>query len=147
LELKLVQKLNDSQVFQLMDLYQHAWWTKERTIEDVREMLLHTDFIFGFITPDNEELVGFARVLSDWTYFALIFDVIVAPEYRRIGFGDQIIEAVKKHPIVAQVQNIELCCLDDMKPFYKRHGFSEGSGRMLIKQKRNVQPANQPGKG
>jgi predicted GNAT family N-acyltransferase len=135
-KLKLVQELNDSQVFQLMDLYQHAWWAKERTIEDVREMLLHTDFIFGFISPDNGELVAFARVLSDWTYFALIFDVIVAPEYRYKGFGDQVIETVKKHPIVAQVQNIELCCLDDMKPFYKRHGFSEGTGRMQIKQKK-----------
>lgn len=142
MKLKLVRELNDSQVFQLMDLYQHAWWAKERTIEDVREMLLHTDFIFGFISPDNGELVAFARVLSDWTYFALIFDVIVAPEYRHKGFGDQVVETVKKHPIVAQVQNIELCCLDDMKPFYKRHGFSEGTGRMQIKQKKINNPIN-----
>jgi hypothetical protein len=67
MELKLVHELNDSQVLQLMSLYQHAWWSKERTIEDVREMLLHTDLVFGFISLDNRELVAFARVLSDYT--------------------------------------------------------------------------------
>ena len=140
MELEVVHELSNAQIMQLMDLYRHARWTKERTVDDVREMLGHTDFIFGFIPRGGGELVAFARVLSDWTYFAIIFDVIVAPVYRGKGIGAQVVETVKKHPVVNQVQNIELCCLEEMKPFYRQCGFSEATGRMQIKQKGSVQP-------
>lgn len=135
MELEPIHELNDAQILQLVDLYKTTWWAEDRTLENVREMLAHTDFVFGFVRPENETLVAFARVLSDWTYFAFIFDVIVAPEYRRMGIGSRVVDSVKKHPIIAKVQNIELCCLEEMKAFYKRHGFSEGSGRMQIKHK------------
>ena len=35
---------------------------------DVRRMLEHSDFLFAYATPDNERLIGFARVLSDRVY-------------------------------------------------------------------------------
>ena len=136
MELEVVHELSDAQVVQLMDLYRNAWWAEDRTLEDVREMLAHTNFIFGFLSPNHGDLLAFARVLSDWTYFALIFDVIVRPEYRRKGIGSQVVKTVMKHPVITQVQNVELCCLEEMKPFYKRHGFSEGTGRMQMKRKR-----------
>lgn len=139
MELEIIHGLDDDQVNRLMELYQGAWWATDRTISDVREMLAHTDIIFGFTEPETGNLVAFARVLTDYVYFALIFDVIVAAEHRHKGIGTYVIETVRKHPLISQIQNLELCCREEMKPFYRRCGFSEGTGRMQIRQPRNVQ--------
>jgi N-acetylglutamate synthase-like GNAT family acetyltransferase len=139
MQLHTVHKLDDAQVLQLMDLYRHAWWAKERTLDDVREMLRHTDLVFGFVAAETNELVAFARVLSDWVYFAIVFDVVVAPVHRRKGIGTHVVETIKSHPAVTQVENIELCCLDETKPFYRQCGFSEATGRMRIKREKSIQ--------
>ncbi|WP_417714868.1 GNAT family N-acetyltransferase [Pseudoalteromonas obscura] len=54
------------------------------------------------------ELVGFARVLSDFIYKAVIFDVIVAPDERGKGLGITLMELIKHHPKLNKVLHFEL---------------------------------------
>lgn len=135
-DLDCVHRLTEAQILQLMELYRRGWWSRDRKIVDVRSMLQHTDLIFGFVNPGSKDLVAFARVLSDQVYFALVLDVIVAPEYRNMGIGRALIETIKTHPILSQVEYLELCCPDDLKPFYRACGFSEVPGRMQIKRQK-----------
>ncbi len=48
-------------------------------------MLQNSTFVFG-IVKDNK-LVAFCRVLSDFVYKAIIFDVIVDKNYRGESIG------------------------------------------------------------
>ena len=48
-------------------------------------MLAHTTFTFGLVDDSNDQLVTFTRVLSDGIFKAIIFDVIVSPQYRGTG--------------------------------------------------------------
>lgn len=129
-----VDGLAERHVHDLQALYLREWWTKSRSLADVRRMLLNCDLVFGLCDPSDNRLVAFARVLTDGTFKALIFDVIVSPEVRGHGLGRQLMESVIRHPQLKDVKHLELYCLPDMVPFYEAFGFStEVSGVQLMR--------------
>ena len=106
----------------LFELYKHEWWTSGRLQKDVVKAFDNSDvFIAGF-TPTNE-LAGFARVLSDFTFKAFIFDLIVNPNFRGQHVGKKILDQITSHKKLSAVQNYELYCPDHIAPFYEKYGF------------------------
>lgn len=116
--------LTDSQVHDLVQLYHLEWWTRGRQDSDVRQMLQHSDVIVAISEKASGRLVGFARVLTDFVYKALVFDVIVDAGYRSQGLGRMLMDAVVNHPRLRPVMHLELYCLPEMVPFYERWGFT-----------------------
>ena len=113
--------------------YCGEWWTKERCFEDVTHMLAHCDLLqFGF---DGEgRIAGFARVLSDFTFKAMIFDVIVAEQHRGQGLGQALVERILNHEKLKRVKSFELYCPDRLVPFYEKLGFVKGTSSLLFRQ-------------
>jgi len=130
-----ISSLSDSQVRDLIQLYQNEWWTKGRTPEDVQRMLANTDLVVGFCDRDSRRLIAFARVLTDRVYKALILDVIVAPEHRGRDLGAQLMQLVLDHPDLQGVRHFELYCLPELVPFYERWGFTVDVGRVRFMRK------------
>ena len=126
-----VNKLNDQQIIQLHKLYQNEWWTKGRTLPDVKKMLRHTDIIFALCEDNSNRLIAFARVLTDQVFKALILDVIVDPDYRSQGLGKKIMQLILDHPQLKQIRHFELYCLPELIPFYKKWGFVDNLGRAV----------------
>jgi RimJ/RimL family protein N-acetyltransferase len=120
-----VQALNESQIADLHRLYQNEWWTKGRTLDDVRRMLNATRVLVAFADPQNGKLIAFARAITDDAYKALVLDVIVDPEFRNGGLGKAVVDAMIAHPLLADVQHFELYCRPELVPFYERWGFKE----------------------
>jgi GNAT superfamily N-acetyltransferase len=121
--------LTRSQVDDLLDLYGGEWWTMERTRADVERMLAASDLVFAVVESSSGRVVGFARVLTDQTYVALILDVIVAPEHRGQGLGRLLVESILAEPALQAVRSVELVCQPEHVPFYERWGFSASVGR------------------
>jgi GNAT superfamily N-acetyltransferase len=119
-----VNALTEAQVVDLHALYQGEWWTRGRRLEDVATMVGGPGLVFGLVTDPEGRLAAFARVLTDGVYKALVFDVIVAPAFRNLGLGRQLMKTIVKHPTLDVVKHLELYCLPDMVPFYERWGFS-----------------------
>lgn len=126
--------LNAAQLDRLVALYQDEWWSKGRQIEDVRELLAHSDFIFGFADA-SQNLAAFARVLTDRVYKAFIFDVIIAPEFRDKGLGKRLVDAILNHPVISRVKHVELYCQPDKVTFYEQWGFSKDTGGIVLMRK------------
>jgi len=78
-------------------------------------------------------LAAFARVLTDWVYRAIVFDVIVATDYRGRGLGATLVEHITTHPRLAQVECIQLFCTPDMQPFYQKYGFSQAEQLLMVR--------------
>jgi ribosomal protein S18 acetylase RimI-like enzyme len=127
-----ISRLSESQIEDLVRLYQEEWWTKGRTREDVRRMLANTDFIVGFCDSGSGRLTAFARVLTDRVYKALIFDVIVAPDHRSRDLGTKLMRAVLEHPELRGVKHFELYCLPELVPFYEKLRFSQNLGGVRL---------------
>ena len=121
---RFVEQIDDRLRADLMELYRHEWWTNERGDEDVARMLAHTDLVVGVCADPGDRLVGFARVLTDRAFKALIFDVIVAQAHRSTGLGRRLIQYVLDHPMLAEVIHIELYCKPELIPFYEQWGFT-----------------------
>jgi len=77
-------------------------------------------------------LIGFSRVLTDFTFKALIFDIIIAKEHRKKGLGNRLIESIKNHESLKRVKHFELYCLPDMFSLYEVHGFSGDLGEIKL---------------
>lgn len=123
--LAIAETLSEAQIRDLVELYQTAWWSHQRTQPDVERMLQHSDLIIAISdrAADNR-LVGFARVLTDYVYRGTIWDVLVAESHRGRGLGRMLIETVFAHPSLAVVESFSLVCLPDMVPFYEKFGFT-----------------------
>jgi GNAT superfamily N-acetyltransferase len=127
-----IDRLSTDHVQQLHELYQTEWWTKERTLQDVEVMVQHSDLVFGVLETESSRLVGFARVLTDRVFKAIIFDVIVAAEYRNEGIGKVLMEWLQEHPDLKSVRHFELYCLPEVAPFYEKWGFSADLGKIQL---------------
>jgi GNAT superfamily N-acetyltransferase len=127
-----IDTLSEAQVVELHAMYQDVWWSKGRSLEDVRAMLAHCDIVFGVVARDAPKLLGFARVISDHVYKAFVFDVIIHPEHRAAGLGTFLMESLMAHPVLSRVRHIELYCLPERVPFYERHGFSAEVGEVVL---------------
>jgi GNAT superfamily N-acetyltransferase len=131
-----ITTLTDKQIEQLHELCQHEWWSQGRTLFDVRKMLLNSDYIFGICETHSQKLVAFSRVLSDRVYRAIVYDVIVAADYRSKGLGLLLIEQIVLHPELSKVERIHLFCLPETIPFYQKSGFvHQAELSVLIRQR------------
>jgi GNAT superfamily N-acetyltransferase len=137
IQYRIVEVLSEAQIQQLHSLYQGEWWTAKRSMADVRTVLDHSDFIFGVVTVDSQQLVGFTRVLSDRVFKALLFDVIVHPEHRGAGLGSILMKHILQHPVLSRVRHVELYCLPERREFYRRHGFTADLGELQLMRRVN----------
>jgi GNAT superfamily N-acetyltransferase len=127
-----IDRLDDSQMDDLLQLYQGEWWSKGRSVEEVRTALAHTDFVFGLCDPTSRRLIAFTRVLTDRVFKALMFDVIVHPDYRGTGIGTALMQQVLAYPALQQVQHVELYCLPERFRLYHSLGFTEELGALKL---------------
>ena len=74
---------------------------------------------------ENENLVGFGRIICDGIVHALILDLIVDPEFQNKGIGglilDKLVEKCKQH----QIRDIQLFCAIGYSSFYEKRGFKK----------------------
>ena len=131
MDISIISELNGSQIEKLYMLYQNEWFTKGRSIDDVRIMLDNTTFVFGFCASDSGELIGFARVISDSVYKAFVFDLIVDPKFRNDGLGHFIMDTIFEHPVLKKVSHIELYCPEKLVSFYEQMGFHKRTSLLL----------------
>lgn len=135
--LRQVEMLTEPQIADLHALYQSEWWTQGRSLDDVRIMVENSSLMIGLV-DQNERLVGFCRVLTDFVFRATIYDVIVAAALRGESLGRRLMDSVSRHPRLQRVSTIWLCCNPDVVPFYEKWGFrvfDEGQLWMLKAQR------------
>ncbi|OKH55224.1 GNAT family N-acetyltransferase [Calothrix sp. HK-06] len=128
---KVVSQLNESQICDLLDLYKNEFWSKKRIREDTVKMLAASDIVVGLV-DENDKLIGFARVLTDFVYRAIIFDVIIKPTHRNTGLGKQLMHTIIEHPQLSNVEHFALWCLPEMAPYYAKWGFTSEIGVTLM---------------
>ena len=121
--MKFIETFTESQIKEVHSLYLNEWWTNKRTLEQTKLSINNSQVCIGLVDND-EKLAGFARVLSDFVFKGLIFDVIVSSNHRSTGSGKAIMAYILNHPKLQKVRHFELYCLEEMMPFYEKFGFT-----------------------
>ena len=130
-DIHLIRSITNHQLDQLLDLYKNEWWTSSRTNEEVEIMLKGSSKLFVYVDAENNVL-GFARTLSDGIYKTFIFDVIVKDEFRTSGLGRRIITDILQDEVISKTKHIELYCAPNMIGFYKKFGFTTELGEITL---------------
>ena len=128
---RIVSQLTENQISELLDLYKNEFWSNKRTLKDVVQMLAESDIIIALV-DENEKLIGFTRILTDFVYRSIIFDVIIKQTHRNMKLGSKLMDAVVNHPQLCSIEWIALCCLPEMIPYYQRWGFTSKFRQMQL---------------
>lgn len=121
----ILNQLDETHVKQLQTLYRQTWWANQRELDDIFTMLEHSDYNFGLVHAHTGLLVGYARVLTDRVYKAMIYDLILDEDYRGRGLGKHLLTTILNHPDLCQVNHVELYCHPEMKNWYRQWGFED----------------------
>jgi len=133
----IIDNFSDEHLKQVHQLYKEVWWAKDRSFIDTVECVRGSQVCIGVLDNDNN-LVGFVRVISDFIYKAIIFDVIVSSTNRGKGLGQKLMDLVKNHDKLKKVKHFELYCLPEMEAFYTNLGFSTDVGGIKLMRNNNV---------
>jgi GNAT superfamily N-acetyltransferase len=101
------------------DQLMRSYWGASRTDEANRRAFENSLCAGAYL--DGEQ-VGFARVITDYTVFAYLLDVIVWPERRGHGIGKQLVQALLDHPNMKTVSHWSLTT-NDAHSLYQKFGF------------------------
>ena len=100
-----------------------AYWSVGVPREVVSKALDHS---LNFGLSQGENLVGFARVVTDYATFAYVADVFILGAYRGLGLSKWLMQCVVSHP---ELQHIRLWTLrtKDAHELYRQFGFAAPS--------------------
>ncbi len=103
----------------IVDMLSRAYWAKGRTREMIARYLQHS-LVFGLYAGTRQ--IGLARIVSDYTTFAWLCDVIIHEDYRGLGLGKWLMQAVTGHPDLQGLRRFVLITRDAHK-LYEQFGF------------------------
>lgn len=104
-------------------LFQATGWYRSRPVtpDDLACALANSQFMVA--AYDGAALVGFGRILTDYSLHAMIYDLIVAPAYQNQGIGGKILELLLAFCREHDIRDVQLFCAKGKRPFYEKRGF------------------------
>lgn len=80
------------------------------------------------------QVIGFITAISDGVLSAYIPLLEVLPEYQNQGIGKELVNRMVQE--LDHIYMIDLCCDDDLVPYYEQAGMSKTNGMILRNYKR-----------
>jgi GNAT superfamily N-acetyltransferase len=113
----------------IIDFLHGTHWAKDFSDKRILKSIEHS-LCFGVY--ENKQQVGFARVVTDYTYSAWIADVFIVVEKQRQGYGHILMNAILTHDSLRDIIKWRLATVDK-HAFYEGFGFRalEHPGRMM----------------
>ncbi len=113
------------QVDMVADLLGKTHWGHRRPREVVAK-LVQASMCFSLLK--NQEQVGFGRVVSDYTVFSWMSDVVLKEGYRGRGLGRWLVECILEHPQLSRTQFV--LQTTQAGGLYRKFGFRENEKLM-----------------
>ena len=101
-------------------------WPNPPSDQTLKKILTNSQHIY--LAIENDKLVGFINAISDQVLSAYIPLLEVLPEYQGQGIGQTLVTRMKED--LQQFYMIDICCDDNVVPFYEGQGFKRGHSVM-----------------
>jgi GNAT superfamily N-acetyltransferase len=102
----------------VLALYRMADWWPERTAEQVRAVLRSAPAVGAW---HGQDLVGFARAVTDGILRAYVEDVVVSPDWRGRGVGHALLTGLMEQ--LEPIPVVTLFCSPDLVRYYEASSF------------------------
>lgn len=108
---------------QFWKLFQSTGWNDNYQLSPEQLAQALCSSWFALSAYDGDKLVGFGRLVSDGVMHAMIYELIVLPEYQGQGIGGKILDELVRKCKKAYIRDIQLFCARGKRVFYEKRGF------------------------
>lgn len=98
-----------------------TYWARERSLETVRRSFENS---LPFVILRGDEIIGFARIVSDFATFAWLADVFIREEFRGQGLSKWLMETIIAHEDLQGLRRWVLATRD-AHGLYEQFGFDK----------------------
>jgi len=110
----------------IKEILSTSYWAADRSLEVIEKSIENSEFLGVYY---KEELVGFARVVTDYATFYYICDVIIDEKHRGNGLGKELIRCITEKD---ELKGITGClATKDAHGLYRQYGFETVDGRFM----------------
>lgn len=109
-------------------LMAQSYWAKDRSTENIVMSMKHSECV-GLLCED--ELVGFARVVTDYSTMFWLCDVLIDEHHRGKGLGKKLIEHIQTLEFYKPLKGI--LATKDAHGLYEHYGFKKEPEKYMSK--------------
>ena len=99
----------------------NTYWAKGITKETIQKSI---DNCLSYGIYQDDQQVGFARVITDYCTFAYLSDVFIIPSHQKLGLSKWLIDSILKHPDLQNLRRFVLLT-KDAHELYRQFGFDK----------------------
>ena len=103
-----------------------SYWAADRTVEQIKKSI-ENSFCYGVYHQD--ELVGFARVVTDYATVFWICDVYIHEQHRKKGLGKKLVNCIMETDEFKYIRGI--LATQDAHSLYEKFGFQRVESRFM----------------
>lgn len=104
-------------------------WPTPPSPETHLKLLKNSSAVVLAIDKDTDRVVGFITAVSDGVLSAYIPFLEVLHEYKNRGIGKELVHRMMAE--LAEIYMIDLCCDDDLVPYYEKFGMIKANGMLF----------------
>ena len=130
MEYRILDGAENMKLEDIQRLLKLTYWADQRSPETVEKSVKNAS-CYGIFLEDENKLVGFARVISDYATTFYLADVIIDPEYQRRGLGTALVSYVLSRPVYQGLRGILLT--KNAHGLYRKFGFELNTERAMTR--------------
>ena len=114
----------------IIRLLKTTYWAAKRSDEQIEKSVLNSS-CYGVYLEDDEKLVGFGRVISDYATTYYLCDVVIDTKYQHNGLGTALVTYIESLPEYAGLRGVLIT--RDAHSLYRKFGYEVLDGRVMVK--------------
>ena len=130
MEYRIVEGKENIRVEDVARLLKMSYWADSRPIEKIEKSMNNSKCV-GLYVEGVDELIGFARVISDYATTFYLCDVIIDKEYQHNGLGKAIVSHVVSMPEFQGLRG--LLVTKDAHTLYEKYGYEIVNNRAMMR--------------
>ena len=130
MDYRIIEGAENMSAGDVLRLLKTTYWAGQRSLDTI-ERSMRGSVCYGVRVPEEEHLVGFARVITDLATTYYLCDVIIDPAYRGRGLGRALVGHIESQPEFKNLRGFLIT--RDAHALYRPFGYETVDGRVMLK--------------
>lgn len=131
MDYRIVDGSENIDISEVARLLRMTYWANKRSMGQI-EKSMENSSCYGVYLDEEDRLVGFARVISDYATTYYLCDVVIDTAFRHMGLGTALVSHIVSLPEYAGLRGVLIT--RDAHDLYRKFGFEVLDGRVMVKQ-------------